>query len=170
MFIYENIDNPRNIVSLLRALARISKVSDGIGFIEDDIKKVKRAVGFRNKFTHSSCEYNTKQMKAIFADMFGFLQHCYTSFLERRLEDFIEQDLWSEVVTIEKYADSLFQRVKNKLDNIQEKEECPRCIMIAFDISNMKCLVCGHKEQVHYCANCGMLIFVLLDSEKRTCK
>ena len=153
-FIYENIDNPQNTVSLLKALTRISKVSEN-EFTEDDIKKINRAVSFRNKFTHSSFEYNTIQMKSVFADMFSFLQHCYTSFLRRRLEDFIDQDLWLEVTTIEKYANSLYLRVKKKLDEIPGKEICPRCYQDAFVLGDEKCLVCGHSEPVYSCSECA---------------
>lgn len=161
-FIYENIDNPKNTVSLRQALIRISKVSK-IRFSAKDIKKVNSAVDSRNKFTHNEIEYNSMQMKSVFADMFGFLQHCYSSFLGKHLSQSIPDDLWHNVIDIEKYVKILHARLKDMIKDGAVKEndlcECPICSIEAFHICKNECLICGYKAYVDFCHACKSPLF-----------
>lgn len=153
-FIYDNIDNPKNTVSLLKALSRICKVSE-IEFSKDDVKKIKMAVKFRNNFVHKDVNYQPMQMKVTFAQMISFLQHCYTSFLDKRLDDFVGKDLWEKVIDVEKYVKELYLRMKSKHDSSCLTEICPKCCMESFVLGKEKCFVCGHIEPVYSCGGCA---------------
>jgi hypothetical protein len=57
--IYENIDHPRNTVSITQALARIENPNIlGITIPEDEKKKIKTAVDLRNQITHFEFEFS----------------------------------------------------------------------------------------------------------------
>lgn len=162
--IYDDIDKPKHTVSLSQALTRIPKVSE-ISFNEKDIRKVNEAVSIRHRFTHNDVEYNTNQMKLILVEMFGFVQHCYINYLDRRLDSFVSSDLWENVIDIEGYVKELFKRAKEKIerDVIDEGDvyECPRCYCESFYLGKNECYTCGHKEDTANCKKCEKLIFLV---------
>lgn len=160
--IYDDVDKQKHTVSLSQALTRIPKVSD-ISFNENDIRKLNEAVSIRHRFTHSDVEYGTIQMKLVFVEMLGFLQHCYLNYLGKKLDDFVPVDLWKKAINIEEYTRELYKRAREKFAKEGTDEgdiyRCPRCYCESFYSEKNECYVCGHKDDTDHCVKCGRVLF-----------
>lgn len=148
VFIWENIDKRTTTITLDRARKRLSNLC-GVTFSKEDLANIDKAKTWRNQIVHNEFSLNTKEMKAAFSILFGFMRTFHETILNEKLSDCIPNELWKEALDIEEYACELYERADQ-----QAKDEG-----VAFS-ADISCLHCGYfscvlKDDTCYCYVCG---------------
>ncbi|WP_149867096.1 hypothetical protein [Solirubrum puertoriconensis] len=93
ILVYENIDNPKNTVSLQQGLDRLIALDS----VNIDIKEkqiIIRAIKFRNNIVHYEYNLNEKQAESIYCKLFEFIHFFYRKHINSDLQNIIDQELW----------------------------------------------------------------------------
>lgn len=166
VLIYENIDAPRNTVSISQALSRIENPEiAGITIPEEEKKKITTAVKLRNQITHFEFELSEEYAMAKFSEIFAFLVYFQGRYLEVEVEDILPQDLLQTVIEIEKCFTELkakaIQRIQDEKISPQWIWACPHCGEDTFVVEDNRnvCFLCREPEDVSECPQCGNLWF-----------
>lgn len=93
LFIFENIDNPKNTVSLTLCLERLKSVAN-IQVDEKEERAIKRASVQRNKIVHHEYDLNPDYYRLVFIELFEFIHYFHAKHLESELHDRIHPKLW----------------------------------------------------------------------------
>lgn len=93
LFIYENIDHPKNTVSLGLCFERLKSVAQ-IQVEEREERVIRRASAQRNKIVHHEHDLNPDYYFSIFIELFEFIHYFYAKHLDAELHDRIDQKLW----------------------------------------------------------------------------
>jgi hypothetical protein len=166
LFIYENIDNPKNTVSVTKAIERLSNPNIGnIFFIESEKKGMNSAIKLRNQITHSEFELSVDYAQAQFFKVFSLIATVQRRHFDIQVEDILSAEAIENLVIIEKSKKIL---VDNALQRIEEEgiEEhflwaCPNCLSDTFVVHDEidTCYVCTYAESVKQCSHCQELCF-----------
>jgi rubrerythrin len=166
VLIYENIDTPRNTVSISQALARIENDKIlGIIIPENEKKKIAEAVKLRNEITHYEFELTEEYAMAKFSEIFAFIVYFQGLHLEIEIDDVLDYDLLQEIVNIEKCFKELLEKALRRIadENIPDESiwQCPCCGEYTFVIEDVKnvCYLCRESQEVVECPQCGELHF-----------
>ena len=93
LFIFENIDSPKNTIGLSLCLERLKSIAK----IELDAKEervIKRASAQRNKIVHHEYDLNPAYYRTVFVELFEFVHYFYAKHLHGELHDHIDPKLW----------------------------------------------------------------------------
>lgn len=93
VLIFENVDAPKNTVSLTLCLERLK----GIAQIEIDEKEeraIKRASVQRNNIVHHEYDLNPDHYRSVFIELFEFVHYFYAKHLDDELHEKIDRKLW----------------------------------------------------------------------------
>lgn len=168
VLIYEDIDSPRNTVSITQALARIENPRIlGIAIPEDEKRKIRKAIELRNDITHFEFELTEEYAMAKFSELFAFLVYFQGRYLKVEVEDILAGDLLQAVIDIEKCFTELkvkaLQRIKDENVSIEDVWLCLYCAEDTFVVGDGRnvCFLCRCSENVVECPNCGELRFEL---------
>ena len=93
LFIFENIDNPKNTVSLTLCLERLKSIAN-IPIDEKEERAIKRASTQRNKIVHHEYELNPDYYRAVFIELFEFVHYFHAKHFPGELHDRIDSKLW----------------------------------------------------------------------------
>ena len=93
ILIYENIDTPKNTVTLNQALDRLRTIAS-IEISDDEKKIIRRASVQRNKIVHHEYELNANHLKSVYTQLFEFVYYFHLKHLKTELHDYIDQKLW----------------------------------------------------------------------------
>lgn len=166
ILIYENIDNPRNTVSITQALARIENDKIlGIKIPDDEKLKISRAVNLRNQITHFEFELKEEYAISKFSEIFAFLVYFQGRYLKVEVENILPQDLLQSVIQIEKCFGELQNKAHQRIrgENISPKWiwACPNCGEDAFIIEDGRnvCFLCRETGEDVECPQCGNFCF-----------
>ncbi len=165
ILIFQNIDSPQNTVNLATALNRLQNILK-IKLTETDIDIISKASKLRNQIVHFEFELNSKEIKLVFAKLFGFLSQFHTVHLNSSLDEHIRDDLWQEAISILEYAKELYNRAsqifKDKGFDPLTIWICPHCEMDAFVTQDEinTCYVCGYKTDTIICPDCSEVFFM----------
>ncbi|WP_148302480.1 hypothetical protein [Caldalkalibacillus mannanilyticus] len=93
--IYENIDNPKNTISLHVALDRMLNILE-LPLDNKDIDTLKKAISLRNQMMHYEIDFSVHELMAKYSVLFEFATSFHFRFLDGELHNFIEEHLWEE--------------------------------------------------------------------------
>ncbi|MDO7884297.1 hypothetical protein [Hymenobacter cheonanensis] len=93
ILVYENIDNPKNTVSLQQGLDRLISL-DSVNIDEKERAAIISAVKFRNNIVHYEYNLNEKQAEVIYCELFEFMHFFYRKHIKADLQDIIDRELW----------------------------------------------------------------------------
>lgn len=93
LFIYEDIDNPKNTIGLGLCLERLKSIAKA-EIDEKEERAVKRASTLRNKIVHHEYELNPDYYASAYVDLFEFIHYFHTRHLPGELHDQIDARLW----------------------------------------------------------------------------
>ncbi|MGL6311491.1 hypothetical protein ACSZMD_17505 [Aeromonas veronii] len=130
IFIYSNIDKPKNTVDLSLAIERLENISK-VKLKQPDVKCIRTASELRNQIVHFEFDLSIEQIKSNFVSLVGF----YSSFCRDHLaSDIFSQlppKLHSEVLKLDSYVEELENRASERMaaEEIPDNEvwECPAC-------------------------------------------
>lgn len=166
ILIYENIDNPRNTVSITQALARIENDKIlGIKIPDDEKLKISRAVNLRNQITHFEFELKEEYAISKFSEIFAFLVYFQGRYLKVEIENILPQALLQSVIQIEKCFGELQNKAHQRIvdENISPEWiwACSNCGEDAFIIEDGRnvCFICRETGEVIECPQCGNFCF-----------
>ncbi|MCU0857095.1 MAG: hypothetical protein MUC65_01660 [Pontiellaceae bacterium] len=166
LFIYKNIDNPKETVSPKEAINRLNRIWS-FELSEDENNSLTMAIILRNNIIHHEYEVKPLEVKAAFAKLLGFLVDFHRNHLEDPIDTYIDQNLWHAAIEIEKYGQELFRRAQERLKGKDFASEyiltCPKCGWNALCapeyLNEGACFVCGHREVLGFCDRCEKLMF-----------
>ena len=93
MFIYENIDKPKNTVSLAQALDRLTSISN-VKLDEKENRLIKKSINYRNQIVHYEISFNNQEFKVIYSQLFELVHYFHKRHLKRDLHDIMPDNLW----------------------------------------------------------------------------
>lgn len=93
LFIFENVDSPKNTVSLGLCLDRLKSIAK-IEIDEKEERAIKRASVQRNKIVHHEHELNPDYYRSVFIELFEFVHYFHAKHLGGELHDKIDAKLW----------------------------------------------------------------------------
>ncbi|WP_152619445.1 hypothetical protein [Cohnella kolymensis] len=93
--VYENIDNPKNTISLSTALDRMLNILE-LPMDMSDVETIKKAIKLRNQMMHYEVDLSIHELRAKYSTLFEFLTSFHFRFLDGELHNFIEDHLWEE--------------------------------------------------------------------------
>ena len=116
LFIYENIDNPINTVSISRAFSRLEN-KEILNFkIPEEVKrKISKAIELRNKIIHFEYELNPVLALAKFSEIFSFVSHFQNRFFKIDLEELLGEEVYCSLTNIKKCWSELHKSAKTRL-------------------------------------------------------
>lgn len=91
--VYENIDKPKNTVSLSLALDRMINILD-IPLDKQDIETIRKAIQIRNQMMHFEVDSSIIELQSIYSVLFEFATSFHYRFLKSELHDNIREELW----------------------------------------------------------------------------
>lgn len=160
VLVYADVDKMSRTVTIEQAAIRLNRISN-IQIDSEDKEAIKKAALLRNDIVHYSYDLSATETKLILARLLGFLTHFCRKHLEVDLSSRIEENIWLKSIDIEKYSNELVRRADDRfrLENVDQSWNwyCPKCdheTFVHFNDIN-ECYVCGHKENVTTCNNCG---------------
>lgn len=93
ILVYEDIDKPKNTVSLQQGLNRLIAL-DSVSIEEKEKQAITKAITFRNNIVHYEYDLNAKHAEAIYCELFEFIHFFYQKHIKSELKDIIDKDLW----------------------------------------------------------------------------
>lgn len=166
VLVYEEIDNPKNTVSLNRALQRLENPKiGGLTFSEKDKKKIQHAIKVRNEITHSEIALTGEYAAAKFFEVFAFVSDFQRRHLNTKVSNIIPGVEFEQLVKIHRLLEELVLRAKARIaeEKIDGKSiwACPNCGQDTFVIEGGadNCYACSHSEPVVECLYCEQVHF-----------
>lgn len=166
VLVYENIENPKNTVSVTKAIQRLEQpMIKGLIFGEGERKKILKAIELRNKITHADFEFTELYAEKKYFELFAFVAYFHARHLHTEIEDIIPHNNLESLILVEKSREEL---LKKALDRISEESissdliwECPSCTEHTFVIEDNidTCYLCRQKEGVVECPQCKEFCF-----------
>ncbi|TRM11446.1 hypothetical protein FH966_06900 [Lentibacillus cibarius] len=95
VFIYDNIDKPKNTVSVTKALERMKNIIK-IDLSNSEETVIRKAIDLRNQILHFEIELDVQELSTIYAILFEFLHNFHLNFLHEELHCNIHSDYWEE--------------------------------------------------------------------------
>lgn len=166
LLIFDNIDTPKNTISLNQALSRIENANIlGLTIPEEEKKKIKHAVSIRNKITHFEFEVSEEFAMARFSEIFAFLVYFQGRFLKVEVEDILSSDLLESVIELEKCFTELRHRALKRIEeeglSLELAWGCLNCGEDTFIVEQGRniCFICRKTDEVVECQHCRELYF-----------
>ncbi|WP_232428192.1 hypothetical protein [Photobacterium marinum] len=166
LFIYENIDNPKNTVSVTKAIERLSNPKIGnISFTKNEKNGMTSAIKLRNQITHSEFELSVEYARAQFFKVFSLIATVQRRHFEIQVEDILSSEAIENLIDIEKSREVLVENALQRIEDEQIDEnlvwECPNCLAGTFVVyeSINSCYACTHTDNVEECPHCQELFY-----------
>ncbi len=162
ILIYENIDNPKNTVSILQALDRLKNISK-ISLDEKEVILIKKASKYRNLLLHYEVSFNRKEFQIIYNQLFEFIHYFHSRHIKSDLHSLINKSLWAT----EAQLLSNFKSATVHYHHHEMAKEIP-AIIIEFQSYNGIKLIDKYYKRIRYgdedfkfsseyCPDCGCL-------------
>ncbi len=94
ILIFENVDNPKNTVSIAQALERLISISN-IEIDEKEKRVIRKAIIYRNQTLHYEPNYFEREIKLNYIQLFEFLHYFHKKHLNEELHNRIFKSLWT---------------------------------------------------------------------------
>lgn len=166
ILVYENIESPKNTVSVTKAIQRLEQpMIKGLRFGDGEKNKILKAIDLRNKITHADFEFTELYAEKKYFELFAFITYFHARYLHTEIEDIIPHEKLSSLVSIEQSREELLNKALTRIseENISNDLiwECESCTEHTFVIEDNidTCYLCRHKENVVECPQCKDFYF-----------
>lgn len=161
ILVYENIDNPKHMVSVTRAIQRLEQpLIGGVHIGETDKIKIVKAIELRNQITHAEFEYSEFYAEKKFFELYAFVVYFQATFLEMEVEEIIDPDKLDLLLLVEAGREELLEKADTRINEEGISSEliltCTGCLEETFVIEDEinTCYLCRHTESVRECSHC----------------
>ena len=132
LFIYENIDNPKNTVSITVGFDRLCNPKiGGVNIDEKTKKSVNSLIKMRNEITHHSVDLSVHHARAVVCQAMELISFFQSSKLGYDIGDILEDDVMNSLRDIPGLKWVILTHAQDQVVNsgIPEKyiAECPKC-------------------------------------------
>jgi hypothetical protein len=166
LLIYENIDNPKLLVGIPKALKRLEHPDVlGIEISTEDRNNIQKAIDLRNQITHADIKMSKIYAEKKYFELLAFVIYFQSMYLEIEIEGIISEELLAALLEHEISRDELYKKAIKRIEEEQVDEEwllvCPGCseetfvIMEGYDT----CYFCRSTYVVEECKNCKRFVF-----------
>jgi len=166
IFVYEDVDNPKNMISLRKAIQRLEQqIIKGVIFSENEKEKVIKAIDLRNKITHSDFEFNIMYAEKKYFELLAFIISFQSKHFDLEAEDLVGAEKFESLLDIERSRIELLKKTLKRIDEEQIDETllttCPNCTEDTFVLENNinTCYLCRHSEPTIECPQCKDIYF-----------
>ena len=166
ILIYDDVDNPKNTVSIINALKRLQTLGhSGREMLKREESKIKKVVELRNLITHFEFEIGEEHAIGQFSEMFAFLSDFQRRHLDFEIDSVLPSELLDAVVGIKRCSQELEHKAKSRMEEEGIDPDfiwpCPNCLKECFVIQDHKdvCYLCRYSEEVVECAECQGFCF-----------
>ncbi len=158
-FIWEKIDKyPSteayiiNTNSAVRRLVRLANLS----FTEDSRKTISACKKIRDSIEHYEFRLDFAEARGIIGRMLSFIFDFSKNHLGLDLEtEFRADDRWGKLIEIYEFVEAHGDLLEKHLsENNKYTRDCPWCGAMTFDVTESKCVLCGHAEPLVQCSAC----------------
>ncbi|WP_336774152.1 hypothetical protein [Paenibacillus sp. MMO-58] len=105
--IYENIDKPKNTISLSLAIERLLNIME-LDLNKDDILTLRKAIEIRNQMMHFEVDLSLHELKAKYSVLFEFITSFHFRFLDCELHSCIDEEYWFEEASLMEFFQTDF--------------------------------------------------------------
>lgn len=158
-FIWQDVDKyPSDrayIVSTIKAVERLSKVAK-VSLSDGEKKTIYACKKVRDAIEHYEFVFDLQETKGIIGRMLSLILDFSKRHLDLDLEqEFRKDDRWEALIEIYEFWEAHDKAVEKQLSEEGKPVwECISCGASTFDLSIMKCVLCGHAEELIECDVC----------------
>ncbi|MBE9066076.1 hypothetical protein IQ260_05365 [Leptolyngbya cf. ectocarpi LEGE 11479] len=159
-FVFSKVDQfpskSAHTVGAAQALQRLEKIG-GINFDKEDQSALETIREKRNEIEHYEFQISEAESRIVIGNVLVFIFKFASDELElgwasRRIDD----PHWAKLNEFAEFFESQRRSVLNQLlDSRVPTQDCPICSNNTFDLEAETCLLCGHREEVLQCRQCG---------------
>lgn len=161
VLVYENVDNPKNMIGLNKAIQRLEQpIIKGVIFSENEKYKVQKAIELRNEITHSNFEFSVVYAEKKYFELLAFVISFQSKHLGVEVEDFVEEEKFEKLLDIERSRAELLKKAQARIEEENISDElviaCPKCTEQTFVIEENAdiCFLCRYSEPTIECPQC----------------
>lgn len=135
------------------AVQRLEKIC-GVSFDVDDKKTIDNSRKKRNAIEHFEFGIPSREAEAIIGRLLSFILRFSKENLELDWQSgLLSNPRWPE---LKKHSDFWVTHSNKVLERMQDMDfdECPTCLLASFDIEELQCQLCGHKDSYIDCIGC----------------
>lgn len=156
-FVYTKIDQyPTSdalTVSTDLAVQRLERLS-GLTLDDDDKKTIENSRKKRNVIEHFEFDIPTKEAEVIIGRLLSFILRFSKEHLNLDWQSkLLTNPCWPELKKYSDFWDVHSQKVLDRMYNL-DFDECPVCLLGSFDMEELQCQLCGHKDSYIECTGC----------------
>ncbi|TYS87510.1 hypothetical protein [Rossellomorea aquimaris] len=162
IFLYDNIDKPKNTVSITKAIYRLKNIIK-IDLKEQDERIINKAIEIRNNIIHFEVELDVKDLSNTYVVIFSFLKSFHYRFLKSDLHEFIDNEYWEEEneLILEKFSnpDVLHKEANNSSEYLLEVAESQLYTFCIINGVEYKRIVFGEEAYDYsydFCGDCAI--------------
>ena len=158
-FVYKDVDTFRSkkgfTVSADGARKRLEKVGD-VAFSDADRTTLKNCTAIRNVIEHFEFELSEAEAEVIIGRVLSFVITFSQEELDLEWRDeLMRNDSWPKLLELSEFWLERSKIVEAEIEkNEIPTETCPTCLIETFDMDELTCRLCGHKEEPVECAMC----------------
>jgi hypothetical protein len=124
--VFENIDRPKNTISLSLALDRMVNIL-GLTLEDKDISNIRKAIEIRNQMMHFEVDLSVYELKSKYSELFEFITSFHLRFLDGELHSHINMELWEEEASLMEF----FKSEVVTYNNVEVNKKYPKEMMQA---------------------------------------
>jgi len=138
------------------AAARLSKMCS-IAFPKSAMDTLDACRKLRNRIEHYEFQVEEAEARGIVGRMLSFIFTFSKFHLELDLEEeFRKDDTWESLIKLVEFREAQAKAIAKKFsEDGTESTDCESCGEPTFDIEAEKCELCGHRDQLVTCDQCG---------------
>lgn len=137
------------------AVKRLERLS-GVVFDDQDKRTIDISRKKRNEIEHFEIDIAPNEAEVLIGRLLSFILEFSSKELELDWQDtLMDKQNWKELTRHSEFWKTHSVKVLKRLEN-EDVDECPGCGSDAFEVGEMRCQLCGHKDEYIDCiGHCG---------------
>lgn len=158
VFVYTKIDQypavDAQTVTTDLAVQRLERLI-GLTLDKDDKKTIDSSRKKRNAIEHFEFDIPTREAEVIIGRLLSFILRFSKEHLDLDWQSkLFSNPCWSELKKHSDFWDVHSRKVLERLYDL-DFDECPICLLGSFDMEELQCQLCGHKDSYIDCIDCN---------------
>lgn len=156
-FVYTKIDQYPNKDALTittdLAVQRLERLVD-LALDKDDKKTIENSRKKRNSIEHFEFDIPTQEAEVIIGRLLSFIIRFSKEHLDLDWQSkLLTNPCWPQLQQYSDFWNVHSQKILDEMCNI-DFDECPICLLGSFNIEELQCQLCGHKDSYIDCIEC----------------
>ncbi len=157
ILVYTRIDQYPSVdaqtVTTDLAVQRLEKIV-GVTFDDDDKKTIDNSRKKRNAIEHFEFDIPTKEAEVIIGRLLSFILRFSKEHLDLDWQSkLLSNPCWPELKKHSDFWEVHSQKILERMYDL-DFDECPICLLGSFDMEELQCQLCGHRDSYIDCISC----------------